>query len=103
MKFLGLFRVPSPFLFIERHGLVARVLIDNTVPDGVEVTHFRAFIQGHLLQVPTLVASWKPVVYLGNTVERLVDISKVVDHKSQGEGALVFLASEVLGNFLDVF
>lgn len=78
-----------------RHGKarVTSVLVDDGIPNSVEVTS--TVLVGDPLRVTTAVTRWELGVDLSGSVEWLMDVTNVVDNKSEGEGASVVLVGEV--------
>lgn len=73
---------------------VTGVLVDDGVPDGVQVAD--ATLGRKLLGVTTSVARWVIVVNFTGGVERLMNITNVVNHKSESEGSGILVVGEVV-------
>lgn len=56
----------------------------------------------HVLLIATSVTSWVGRVDLSDGVEWLMDVSNVVNHKTESKGQLVLLVAEVAGNLVDI-
>jgi len=54
----------------------------------------------NILAIATSIARWVLCVNSGGCMERLMDVSDVVNHKAQGKGLLVIFVGEASSNFL---
>jgi len=77
------------------------VLVSDRVPDGVEVGD-TVDDRGDVLEVATSVTLGVIVTHFGSSVEGLVDITGVVNDKTEGKSLLVSQSREVAGNLLVV-
>ena len=79
---------------------LASVLVDDRVPDGVQV--FGTTLGWDLLGVTTAVASWEFIIDFRSRVQRLMNITNEVDDQAESEGLLVFLVLKVISDLLVV-
>ena len=57
---------------------------------------------GDVLVIATSITLWVGAVDLRDGMERLMDVSNVVDDQTEGEGFLILSVAEVVSNLLDV-
>ena len=75
-----------PGFVVERQIQIAWSLVNDRVPDRVQVGNTVALaIIGDLLEVTTSVTLRESVIDLGNGMQRLVNISKIVDNETKRE------------------
>jgi len=98
--FLDLVAVEFPSAGAHREFGVAGVLVDDGVPDLVEVAD--AVFGGDVFEVATGVTLRIVRVDEGRSMEGLVNITNIVDDEAEGERFLVLLDGEGLGDLLVV-
>jgi len=79
---------------------VAEVVVDDWVPNLVQICN--SVLWGNFVVIPARVSLGVSIVYFWNGVERLVQISDVMDQKSQGKRPLIGNVLETPSNFVRV-
>lgn len=96
----GVISKSVPVSRVKRKVGVTSELVDDGVPDGVEVSS--TILVGDPLRVTTTVTSGELAVDLSGSVERLMKITDIVDNETESEGATIFLVAEFVVDCLVV-